>query len=193
RASALSAILTVSASAQELFLSAADGGRAQDRLRHLEPLSSCLAVTEAAHLDHARVLHQTFVGLCDLEPGPIVAEERRLHWFSYEATAPGYFNYTANTHSNLHDARKVGIAVERRILDVFLPFDKRDNLVCQSSIESPLRMPGCQPELRIVARSWKILKNILYRLRIHLDHDHMVFRINTATRNLCERNLPIPF
>jgi len=70
RASALSAILTVSASAQELSLSAADGGRAQDRFRHLEPLSSCLAVTEAAHLDHGRVVHQAFVAFCDLEPNP---------------------------------------------------------------------------------------------------------------------------
>src|SRR5262249_40202140 len=107
--------------------------------------------------------------LCEFEPGPIVAKNRRFHWFSDEATAPGYFNHTTNTDSNLREAGEVGVAVEGRVLIVFLPLDKFDNLVCQGGIESPSRMPGCQLEVRIVARSWKILKKILYRRVIHLN------------------------
>jgi hypothetical protein len=91
-----------------LGLSAADNARVQNRFGHFEPVSGFLAVAEAAHLDHCRVVHQTFVGLCELEPGLIVAEERRLYRFSYETTASGYFNHTANTDSNLRDAGKVG-------------------------------------------------------------------------------------
>src|SRR5689334_19337717 len=145
------------------------GGRAQDRLWHLEPLSRRLAVTKAPDPNHGRVVHQAFVAFCEFEPCPIVAKNRRLHWFSYEATAPRYFNHTANTDSNLRDAGKIGIAIERCVLKIFLPFDELDNLVCQRGIESPLRMPGRQLEVRIITGSWEILENVLYRRLIHLD------------------------
>src|SRR6476660_6173888 len=84
-----------------------------------------------------------------------------------EATPPGCFNDMFNSSSNFRHAGEIGVAVEWRILDIFFPFNKRDNLFPQRFIQNSPRVPGGLFEPWVVARPGKSLENIFYCL-IHM-------------------------